>query len=100
LMGPVMSAAMRRYSTADQRSLAFSLYYALMNLGFLIAGLLFDKVRSVLGESGTWTVPVWGESISTYRVLILGSVLFTIPGLIIAWLFLREGVEATENGVV
>ncbi len=100
LMGPVMSAAMRRYSTASQRSLAFSLYYALMNLGFLIAGLLFDKVRTILGESGTWTVPLWGESISTYRVLILGSVLFTIPGLIIAWLFLREGVEATEEGVV
>ncbi len=99
LMQPVMAAAMRRYSTTSQRSLAFSLYYTLMNLGYAIAGYIFDKTRNTLGEHGSWTVPIWGETLSTYRVLILGSALVTIPGLIITWLFLREGVEATEEGV-
>jgi MFS family permease len=100
LMQPVMAAAMRRYSTTQQRSLAFSLYYALMNLGYFIAGWLFDSVRNALGEHGSWIVPVWDESLSTYRVLILCSAVFTVPGLIITWLFLREGVEATDQGVV
>ena len=42
LMTPVMAAAMKRYSTAAQRSVAFSLYYALMNLGFAIGARIFD----------------------------------------------------------
>ncbi|HYG25222.1 MAG TPA: MFS transporter [Verrucomicrobiae bacterium] len=100
LMGPVMTAAMRRYSTTRQRTLAFSLYYALMNVGYAVAGYIFDATRNVLGEHGSWTIPLLGEALSTYRVLILESALFTIPGLIIAWMFLREGVEATEEGVV
>ena len=37
--------------------------------------------------------------LSTYRVLILLSVMFTVPGMILVWLFLREGVEMTEQGV-
>lgn len=99
LMGPVMTAAMRRYSSTSQRTLVFSLYYALMNLGYFIAGYLFDAIRNMLGEKGSWVVPVWGQPLSTYRVLIFGSALFTIPGLIIAWLFLRNGIEVTDQGV-
>lgn len=99
LMSPVMSAAMKRYSNAAQRSVAFSLYYALMNLGFAIGDRLFDHLRHVMGEEGTWTLPWLNVDLSTYRVVILWSVLFTIPGLILTWLFLREGVEMTEEGV-
>jgi len=47
LMTPVMAAAMRRYSTAAQRSVAFSLYYALMNLGYAAGDWIFDRVRSL-----------------------------------------------------
>ncbi len=98
LMVPVMTAAMKRYSTAAQRSMAFALYYALQNLGFAIAGYLFDHLRNRLGEHGSWTITGLGVELSTYRVLILLSVVFTIPGLILTWFFLREGVEMTESG--
>ncbi len=102
LMVPVMVAAMKKYSNAAQRSVAFSLYYALMNLGYAIGDSLFDQLRgaSGLGEHGHWVLPFLGTDLSTYRVLILLSVVFTVPGLIIVWLFLREGVEMTETGVV
>jgi len=53
-----------------------------------------------MGEHGSWTLPWLGMELSTYRVLILLSVVFTVPGLILVWKFLREGVEMTEAGVV
>lgn len=99
LMVPVMTAAMKRYSTAAQRSMAFSLYYALQNLGFAVAGYLFDHIRKTMGEHGSWTIPVFGTELSTYRVLILLSVVFTVPGLILTWFCMRDGVEMTESGV-
>ncbi len=99
---PVMTAACKRYSNTAQRSVAFSLYYALMNLGYAIGDKIFDLLRggSGMGELGHWTLPAFGLVLSTYRVLILLSAVFTIPPLILVWLFVREGVEMTDAGVV
>ena len=44
---PVLLAATRVYSTTAQRSIAFSIIYALMNVGYLAAGYIFDFVRSL-----------------------------------------------------
>jgi len=44
---PVLLAATRVYSTTAQRSMAFSIIYALMNVGYLIAGYVFDFIRSL-----------------------------------------------------
>ena len=44
---PVLLAATRVYSATAQRSIAFSIIYALMNVGYLIAGYIFDFVRSL-----------------------------------------------------
>jgi len=99
LMTPVMAAAMRRYTTAAQRSVAFSLYYALMNLGFAIGARLFDHLRHALGEDGNWMLPGLHTELGTYRVMILWSVGFTVPGLVLIWFFLRDGVVMTEAGV-
>ncbi len=100
LMIPVMTAATKRYSNTAQRSMAFSMYYVLMNVGFAIAGWLFDKVRTHLGEYGTYNVPILNVDLSTYQTLFLLSFLATIPGLLVVMFFLRSGVEMTEEGVV
>jgi hypothetical protein len=102
LMVPVMIAGVKKFTNVAQRSVAFSLYYALMNLGFAAGDWMFDRVRSPqhgLGEHGQWLLPGLGMELSTYRVLILLSVVFTVPGLLLVWCFLREGVEMTEKGV-
>ena len=44
---PVLLAATRVYSTTAQRSISFSIIYALMNVGYLIAGYVFDFIRSL-----------------------------------------------------
>lgn len=100
MMVPVMTAAVKRYSTTAQRSMAFSMYYVLMNVGFAIAWWSFDFVRGRLGEYGTYTLPLLGTSLSSYRVLFFLGFVFTIPGLLVTWFFLREGVEATDGGII
>jgi hypothetical protein len=100
LMGPVMVAAIQRYTTTAQRSISFSIFYALMNAGYLVANLLFDLLRRSLGEYGAWAVPGLGSSLSTYRTLFLLSCLLTFPNLLLVWFFLRDGVEATDKGVI
>jgi MFS family permease len=44
---PVLLAATRVYSTTAQRSIAFSIIYALMNVGYWAAGYIFDFIRSL-----------------------------------------------------
>lgn len=99
LMTPVMVAAVRRYSTTAQRSVSYSIFYAMMNVGFLIGSLIFDYTRKGLGEYGHLEIPVLGLQLSTYRTLFLLSFLLTIPNLIIMYFGLRDGVEATDEGV-
>lgn len=42
---PVLLAATRIYSTPAQRSIAFSIIYAIMNVGYIAAGYIFDYIR-------------------------------------------------------
>src|SRR5205823_5817450 len=44
---PVLLAATRVYSTTAQRSISFSIIYALMNVGYFVAGYIFDFIRSL-----------------------------------------------------
>jgi MFS family permease len=99
LMTPVMVAAVRRYATTSQRSISFSIFYVMMNLGFLLGAYIFDHVRAWLGETGRYTLPLLGWEFSTYRVLFLISFLLTIPNLILLYWGLRPGVEATDEGL-
>src|ERR1017187_2407381 len=46
LMTPLMVAACNRYSNAAQPSVAFALFYALMNFGYAVGDMIFDAVRS------------------------------------------------------
>ncbi len=89
LLTPVMVVAVKRYTTTRQRSMAFSIFYVAMNLGFAGAGFVFDGVRGGLGEHGAYTVPILGLSLSTYRTLFFLSTLTTLAGLLLLGLGLR-----------
>src|ERR1035437_2128552 len=98
LSTPVLVGAVRRYSNTRQRSISFSIFYVMMNVGFLIAALLFDFVRQGLGEHGHLTLPLLGVKISTYRALFLVSLIIEISILPVLYL-LRVGVEVTDEGM-
>jgi MFS family permease len=96
LLSPVMVAATKRYATTLQRSMSFSIVYAVMNLAFLVAAKTFDIMRRELGEQGRhqWL----GFTVSTYEALFLLSFAVMAPVLILA-MMLRKGVEVTDQGV-
>jgi MFS family permease len=93
---PVLIAATRRYSTTLQRSISFSIIYMVMNVGYLIAGSIFDYVRHSLGEYGY--LNLLGLHITTYRTLFLVSLGFEVLLFPVIY-FLRRGAEATDDGV-
>lgn len=97
---PVTVAALRRYTTTAQRSIAFSLFYAIMNGGFFIALYISDALRAGMGEHGRFVVPGVGMELSTYRTIFLASLALAIPSFVLVYFWLREGVEATDQGVV
>ena len=98
LSTPVLIAAVRRYTTTRQRSISFSIFYMMMNVGFLISSLLFDFVRQGLGEHGQLTLPLLGMKISTYRALFLASLVVEISVLPFLYL-LRVVAEVTVEGL-
>jgi len=93
---PVLIAAARRYSTTRHRSISFSMIYMVMNVGYLIAGTIFDYVRHSLGEYGY--LNLLGLHITTYRTLFLASLGFEVL-LFPTIYFLRRGAEATDEGI-
>ncbi|MBP7937470.1 MAG: MFS transporter [Phycisphaerae bacterium] len=96
---PIMVAAIHRYSTTAQRSIAFSIFYAVMNVGFLISYWIFDRIRNDFGESGHWVLPVVDVELSTYRILFLISLAFECVLVPVIYFGLREGLQVSEEGV-
>jgi len=99
LCTPVLVAAMRRYSLPSQRSVAFSLFYALMNFGFMFGYFIFDGVRETMLGHGPLAVPLVPGGLSPFRTLLLASLgidLLMLPLI----LLLRPGVEMTSEGLV
>ena len=70
---PVLLAATRRYSTTAQRSISFSIIYAVMNVGYLAAGWIFDYVRQL-----DFHFRIDGFAPTTHQQLFLVSLAFEI----------------------
>ena len=96
---PVLVAATRRYSTTAQRSFAFSIAYAVMNLGFYLSAVIFDYVRRGLGEHGHFIIRGTSIVLSTYRTIFLISFMIQLTLLPILYFGIRAGAEATDDGV-
>jgi predicted MFS family arabinose efflux permease len=87
LCTPVLVAATRKFSTSEQRSVAFSVFYALLNLGFMAGYFIFDGIKQ--GSGGGSTILIYDEAYSIQRVLLAvsaGIEIFMLPTLF----FLRE----------
>src|SRR5258707_12397262 len=84
---PVLLAATRIYSTTRQRSIAFSIIYMVMNIGYVAAGWIFDYIRQL-----DLRIHFFGFQPTTHEQLFLVSL--TIEFLILpAIYFLRRGEE-------
>jgi MFS family permease len=91
---PVLLAATRRYSTTAQRSISFSIIYAIMNVGYVAAGYIFDYVRQL-----NLHISLFGFEPSSYQQLFIVSLAFEIVLFPVIY-FLRRGAEANNGGLV
>ncbi|HEU5313941.1 MAG TPA: MFS transporter [Candidatus Udaeobacter sp.] len=91
---PVLLAATRRYSTVAQRSISFSLIYAVMNIAYVAAGYIFDYVRQL-----NLRVSLFGFEPSTHQQLFMVSLMFEIVLFPVIY-FIRRGAEANNGGPV
>jgi len=91
---PVLLAATRRYSTVAQRSISFSIIYAVMNVGYVAAGYIFDYVRQL-----NLHLSLFGFEPSSYQQLFIVSLIFEIVLFPVIY-FLRRGAEANHGGPV
>jgi MFS family permease len=89
---PVLLAATRRYSTTAQRSISFSIIYAVMNIGYVAAGFIFDYVRQL-----NLHVSLFGFEPTAYQQLFVVSLMFEIVLFPVIY-FIRRGAEAASGG--
>ncbi len=100
ITGPVLSVGIKRFTTKETAALGFGLFYTLMNIGWAIGAQIFDTMRGIFGETAGAELPLVGINLSTYQMIILIGFCINIPDLI-AIIFMRDGVEMTEDrGVV
>lgn len=89
---PVLLAATRCYSTVGQRSIAFSIIYMIMNVGYIAAGWIFDYVRQ-----SNLHVSLFGFEPTSYQQLFIVSLAFEIVLFPVIYLLRRDNT-ATATG--
>ena len=95
ITGPVLKVAIKKFTTMEQATLGFGLFYTLMNVGFAIGAELTDYFRAEYAQGAE----VMGMHFSTFQLIIFVGFLINIPDFI-AILLMRDGAEMTENGLV
>lgn len=107
IVGPLVSVAIKRYTTKETAALGFGLFYVLMNLGYAVGGVFFDWIRDhyalkdaagkVINENAGTIL--FGMHFSTYQMIFVFGLLATLISLVMAFFF-RDGIEMTQEGEI
>jgi MFS family permease len=89
---PVLLAATRVYSTTAQRSIAFSIIYALMNVGYFVAGYVFDLIRSL-----DLHLSIAGFQPTPHEQLFIASLILEIALFPVIYLLRRDTSERAKS---
>jgi MFS family permease len=107
IVAPVISVAIKRYTTKEGSALGFGLFYVIMNMGYAVGGFFFDWIRKTLGSrdaAGKMLdenagMEILGHHFTTYQMIFVVGLAATMISLVITW-FIRDGVEMTDEGEV
>ncbi len=106
IVGPLVSVAIKRFTTKEGAALGFGLFYVLMNCGYAMGGMMFDWIRGHFASRDAATgklidenagTMLLGHHFSTYQLMFVFGACATLISLTIAF-FLREGVRVNDNG--
>jgi len=105
IVSPVISVAIKRFTTKESAALGFGLFYVIMNLAYALGGIFFDKVRAsyathdtagkIINDNAGATM--MGIHLSSYQMLYLFVLIMTIGSLIFLF-FIRGNVELNDKG--
>jgi MFS family permease len=93
---PVMQIAIRRYTTDNSRSIAFSIFYAMMNVAAIFSASSIDFCRRYLEERKVSILGLIYFDLTPYRTLFVFGVGTTVISLIISLLLKSDIVEDDE----
>lgn len=107
IVGPVVSVAIKKYTTKEGAALGFGLFYVVMNMAYAVGGWFFDFVRDkfalrdtagkIINENaGTM---IFGHHFSTYQMFFIFGFCFTLVSMFFIF-FLREGIELNDDGEI
>jgi POT family proton-dependent oligopeptide transporter len=93
---PVMQIAIRRFTNEKSRSLAYSLFYAMMNVSAIFSGSAIDLFRRYFHYS---TVHIFSFSfeITAYRALFFSGACTTVLSLLISIFFIDNNLEGEQS---
>lgn len=105
IVAPVVSVAIKRYTTKEGATLGFGLFYVVMNAAYAVGGWFFDFVRTefaavdaagkVINENAGTVI--LGHHFTTYQMFFVFGALATLVSFICV-LMMRSGVEVTDDG--
>jgi len=106
IVGPLVSVALKRFTTKEGAALGFGLFYVVMNIAYAIGGWFFDFLRTVFVEKDAagkiinenFGTDLFGMHFSTYQLFFVFGFCFTLVSFFIV-LLIRDGVKMTEEGV-
>ena len=91
---PVLVAALRKFTKPSQRTVAFSLFYALMNFGFMVGYFTSDAVsKSVLNQEGAM-LNLLGLQMTQYQALLFTSMAIELLMIPLVFVMSKVKVEA------
>lgn len=115
IVGPLVSVAIKRFTTKEGAALGFGLFYVIMNMAYAVGGTINDYVRGAFAlrnSAGKIINENYGIDISlasfgldvshhfsTYQLLFVIGFGCTLISYLVSFL-IREGVEMTDEGVV
>lgn len=115
IVGPLVSVAIKRFTTKEGAALGFGLFYVIMNMAYAVGGTINDYVRGAFAQrdaAGKIINENYGIDVSlasfgidlthhfsTYQLLFVIGFGCTLISYIVSFL-IREGVEMTDQGVV
>jgi len=107
IVGPLVSVAIKRYTSKEGAAVGFGLFYVVMNLAYAAGARFFDYLRTsdsyvlrdaagkIIDENAG--IDLLGMHFSTYQMFFVFGLIATLTSLFII-LFIRDGISVTDDG--
>jgi MFS family permease len=93
---PVMQIAIRRFTTDKSRSLAYSIFYAMMNVSAIFSASAIDFFRKYVSDR-TVVIMDYKFELTAYRALFLSGACTTVISLLTSLIFINNNLEKEQQ---